>query len=223
MKAIKITMAIAALTLTTAICQAQPGGGEHPGKHERGQKHKAGENQRNHDNGDKLVKELGLTPKQAEQLKAIHQKQKAENKAIQEKMAPLKSEMKVLKEKKKALKEIRMKEIESLLTPEQFTKLNELKEKKKENSKEKKKESEFKEIKKAPNWSLFYFFKYLVISSIEELFRYSNHFILWVYFAISSFCLYDQKVITFLHHSTRPVSSVPTFFNRIPLKNINSI
>lgn len=132
MKAIKITMAIAALTLTTAICQAQPGGGGHPGKHERGEKHRPDESKGKHDNGAKLVKELELTPKQAEQLKAIHQKQKAENKAIQEKMAPLKSEMKILKEKKKALKEIRMKEIESLLTPEQLIKYKELKEKKKE-------------------------------------------------------------------------------------------
>lgn len=134
MKVLKLTMAVAAITLISAICQAQPGGG-HPGQHERGMLHEGGKHNAKHDKGAKLAKELELTSKQAEQLKAIHEKQRAENKIIQEKMAPLKKEMKALKEQKKALKEIKMKEIEALLTPEQLVKFKELKEKRKEKRK----------------------------------------------------------------------------------------
>ena len=80
----------------------------------------------------KIAKELGLTTKQAEQLKAIQEKQRKENKVINEKMTPLKTQMNALREQKKALHEINKKEIESLLTPEQLIKVNELKERRKE-------------------------------------------------------------------------------------------
>jgi Spy/CpxP family protein refolding chaperone len=62
-----------------------------------------------------------------------------ENKAIQAKITPLKQELNALKKKKKALNEIKMKEIEHLLTPEQFIKFQELKKNKKENRKERSK------------------------------------------------------------------------------------
>ena len=137
MNALKLTIAIVALTFTSAICQAQPGGG-HPGKHERGAKHRTGEHPGKNNKGEKLVKELELTTKQADQLKTINEKQRADNKAIQEKMAPHKAELKKLKEKKKALNEIRMKEIESLLTPNQLIKFNELKGKRKSKKQTKK-------------------------------------------------------------------------------------
>ncbi|MEJ6737090.1 MAG: hypothetical protein QNK84_08640 [Flavobacteriales bacterium] len=52
-------------------------------------------------------------------------------------MTPLKNELKALKEKKKALNEINMKEIESLLTPEQFMKFKALKANRKKTEKEK--------------------------------------------------------------------------------------
>ena len=53
-------------------------------------------------------------------------------------MTPLKNELKALKEKKKALNEINMKEIESLLTPEQFIKFKALKENRKKKQKKRK-------------------------------------------------------------------------------------
>ena len=139
MRTLKLSMAIAAVALSSVICQAQPGGGGHPGKQDRGANHPGGERPENNDKGTKIAKELGLTTKQAEQLKAIHGKQRAENKAIQEKMAPLKTKMNALKDRKKALNEINMKEIEAMLTPEQFIRFNELKAKRKENRKERKK------------------------------------------------------------------------------------
>jgi Spy/CpxP family protein refolding chaperone len=130
MRTIKLSMAIAALALSSVICQAQSGNG-HPGKHNRG------EHPGKIDKGAKIAKELGLTTKQAEQLKAIQEKQRKENKVINEKMTPLKTQMNALREQKKALHEINKKEIESLLTPEQLIKFNELKERRKENRKEK--------------------------------------------------------------------------------------
>jgi Spy/CpxP family protein refolding chaperone len=132
MRTLKLSLAIATITLSSVFCQAQPGGA-HTGRHN----HQGSDHPHKHDKGEKIAKELGLNPKQAEQLKAIHEKQRAENKAIQEKMTPLKSQLKVLKEQKKALNEINMKEIKSMLTPEQFIKFNELKDRKKENRKEK--------------------------------------------------------------------------------------
>jgi Spy/CpxP family protein refolding chaperone len=126
MRPLKLTLAIAAVTLSLAICQAQPGGahGKHPVKH---------------DKGAKIAKQLGLNKEQANQMKVIHQKQMNENKAIQAKITPLKQELNALKKKKKALNEINMKEIEHLLTPEQFIKFQELKKNKKENRKERSK------------------------------------------------------------------------------------
>jgi Spy/CpxP family protein refolding chaperone len=117
MRPLKLTLAIAAVTLSLSICQAQPGGahGKHPVKH---------------DKGAKIAKQLGLNKEQANQMKVIHQKQMNENKAIQAKITPLKQELKALKKKKKALNEINMKEIEHLLTPEQFIKFKELKKRK---------------------------------------------------------------------------------------------
>ncbi|MFB0926075.1 MAG: hypothetical protein QMB65_12480 [Vicingaceae bacterium] len=126
MRPLKLTLAIAAVTLSLSICQAQPGGahGKHPVKH---------------DKGAKIAKQLGLNKEQANQMKVIHQKQMNENKAIQAKITPLKQELNALKKKKKALNEINMKEIEHLLTPEQFIKFQELKKNKKENRKERSK------------------------------------------------------------------------------------
>jgi Spy/CpxP family protein refolding chaperone len=117
MRPLKLTLAIAAVTLSLSICQAQPGGahGKHPVKH---------------DKGAKIAKQLGLNKEQANQMKVIHQKQMNENKAIQAKITPLKQELNALKKKKKALNEINMKEIEHLLTPEQFIKFKELKKRK---------------------------------------------------------------------------------------------
>jgi Spy/CpxP family protein refolding chaperone len=126
MRPLKLTLASAAVTLSLSICQAQPGGahGKHPVKH---------------DKGAKIAKQLGLNKEQANQMKVIHQKQMNENKAIQAKITPLKQELNALKKKKKALNEINMKEIEHLLTPEQFIKFQELKKNKKENRKERSK------------------------------------------------------------------------------------
>tara|TARA_B100000809_G_scaffold202708_1_gene203543 strand:- start:2722 stop:3147 length:426 start_codon:yes stop_codon:yes gene_type:complete len=139
MRTLKLSMAIATVALSSVICQAQPGG-EHSGRHNNGVNHKDDGHPQKHDKGARLAEKLGLTPKQANRLKAIHDKQRTENKAIQEKMAPLKNELKVLKEKKKALNEINRKEIESLLTPGQFIKLQELKQNQKENRKDGRKE-----------------------------------------------------------------------------------
>ena len=126
MRPLKLTLAIAAVTLSLSICQAQPGGahGKHPAKH---------------DKGAKIAKQLELNKEQANQMKVIHQKQMNENKAIQAKITPLKQELNALKKKKKTLNEINMKEIEHLLTPEQFIKFQELKKNKKENRKERSK------------------------------------------------------------------------------------
>ncbi len=121
MRTIKLTMAIAALALSTVICQAQPHSG-HPEKHNK---------------GAKLVEKLGLSQEQADQLKVIHEKQMIENKALQGKMAPLKEELKKLKAQKKDLNDSKMKEIELILTPEQFIKFKELKANKKEHRQEK--------------------------------------------------------------------------------------
>ena len=131
MRTLKLSMAIAAVAVSSVICQAQPGGA-HSGRHSNGVNHKGDGHPQKHDKGAILAEKLGLSPKQANRLKVIHEKQKVENKAIQEKMAPLRNELKALKEKKKALNEINMKEIESLLTPEQFIKFQELKENRKE-------------------------------------------------------------------------------------------
>ena len=121
MKTLKLTMTIAALALSSVICQAQPHA-KYPNKN---------------DKGAKLVEKLGLNEKQAEALKVIHENQKLENKALTEKMAPLKAELKTLKAEKKALNEIKMKEIEAILTPEQFAKFKEMKEHRKDRVKEK--------------------------------------------------------------------------------------
>jgi Spy/CpxP family protein refolding chaperone len=125
MRTIKLTMAIAAVALSSVICQAQPNGarGKHPVKHNK---------------EANIAQKLGLNQEQANQLKVIHEKQIIENKAIQEKITLLKRELKALKEKKKVLNEVNMKEIEFLLTPEQFIKFKEMKKNKKENRKEKK-------------------------------------------------------------------------------------
>lgn len=93
MKTLKLTMAIAAVALSSVICQAQPPAG-YLGKHNK---------------GAKLVEKLGLNQEQADQLKVIHEKQMAENKALQAKMAPLKAELKILKTEKKALNEVKNK------------------------------------------------------------------------------------------------------------------
>ena len=121
MKTLKLTMTIAALALFSVICQAQPHA-KHPNKN---------------DKGAKLIEKLGLNEKQAEALKVIHENQRLENKALTEKMAPLKAELKTLKAEKKALNEIKMKEIEAILTPEQFAKFKEMKERRKDRAKEK--------------------------------------------------------------------------------------
>lgn len=130
MRTLKLSIAIA-VALSSVICQAQPDG-RHPGRHNNGINHKSDEHPQKHDKGAILASKLGLSPKQANRLKIIHEKQRAENKAIQEKMTPLKNELKALKEKKKALNEINMKDIESLLTPEQFIKFKALNKKREE-------------------------------------------------------------------------------------------
>jgi Spy/CpxP family protein refolding chaperone len=122
MRTLKLTLAVAALTLSTVICQAQSQGG-HPGKQEK---------------GAKIVEKLGLSKEQAEKLKAINASQKIENKAFQEKMNPVKEQMKALKAEKKAMNAAKMKEIEAILTPEQFVKFKEMKEQRKDNRKGKK-------------------------------------------------------------------------------------
>ena len=123
MKTLKLTLAIAALTLASVICQAQQKS-DHPSKHEK---------------EEKIAEKLGLSKEQTSKLKTINTNHKNENKAIQEKMAPLKKQMKALKAEKKALNEAKMKEIESILTPEQFIQFKEMKAKRKENKKGKKK------------------------------------------------------------------------------------
>ncbi|MGB0881658.1 MAG: Spy/CpxP family protein refolding chaperone [Vicingaceae bacterium] len=111
MKTLKITLVIAGIALTPLIGNAQ----EKHNEKDKGQHH------------EKMVTALQLNEKQAEQLKEIHQKTQKENKAIKAKMEPLKVEMKKLKEEKKALHDAKIKEIEAILTPEQFAKFKELK------------------------------------------------------------------------------------------------
>lgn len=111
MRTLKLTLAIAAITLTPFISNAQE---KYDGK-EKGQHH------------EKMMTALQLNEKQDEQLKEIHQKIQTDNKAIKAKMEPLRVEMKKLKAEKKALHEAKMKEIETILTPEQFAKFKELK------------------------------------------------------------------------------------------------
>ena len=136
MRTIKLTLAIAAVTLSTTICQAQPGGEGRPNNN-RGMA-QDGQRPERHDKGAKMTEQLGLSKEQAQKMKAIHQKQRAEHEGIQEKMDILKKQLQTLKTQKKALNDIKMKEIEGLLTPEQFIKFKELKEKRKENKKGKK-------------------------------------------------------------------------------------
>ena len=103
MKTIKLSLAIAALILTPCIVNAQEGPNHH-----------------NKELNKNRMKELNLNEEQANQLKAIHESGKAQNKAIQEKMRILKEELKALKTKRKALKDAEMKKVEAILSPEQF-------------------------------------------------------------------------------------------------------
>jgi Spy/CpxP family protein refolding chaperone len=119
MKTLKLTLAIAALTLAPFVTSAQ----EKPK-----QSHK--EQQKNR------MKALNLNEKQAAQLKLIHESTKAESKVIEDKMEPLKKELKALKTEKKVLKKAKMKAIETILTPEQFIQFKEMKHKKKEHHKD---------------------------------------------------------------------------------------
>ena len=118
MKTLKLTLAIAAITLSSVICQAQK-------QENQNKKH------------DKIAQKLNLNPEQTEKLKVIREIQKTENKALQEKMKPLKAELKTLKAEKKTLNETKMKEIESILTPEHFIKFKEMKKHRKDRMKEK--------------------------------------------------------------------------------------
>lgn len=119
MKTLKLTLPIIILTLSSFVCQAQPGG--------LGKGHP-----KRHDKGADIVRQLNLSEAQAGKLRAIHEKQKKDNVIFQEKM-------KVMKREKKAMKEARMKEIESILTPEQFIKFKALKKAEKEERKKNKK------------------------------------------------------------------------------------
>ncbi len=110
MKTLKLTLVFASLMLTPFLGTAQESSKKHNKEHH-----------------EKLIKELQLNEKQTEQLTEIRKKTQQENKAIKAKMAPLKAEMKKLKAEKKALHDSKMKEIETILTPEQFAKFKELK------------------------------------------------------------------------------------------------
>jgi Spy/CpxP family protein refolding chaperone len=115
MRTLKLTLAIAVLTLTPLLVSAQ----ERP-KHPNKEQHK------------NRLKELNLTEEQASQFKAIQESGKVEKKAIQEKMMALKKELKALKTKRKALKAAEMKKVEAILTPEQFIQFQTIQQKRKE-------------------------------------------------------------------------------------------
>ena len=119
MNSIKITLVIATLVFASITCQAQ----------EKGEQKKK---------ENKIAQQLNLSPEQTQEMKTLRQNQKIQNKAFQEKMAPVKEQMKALKAERKAMNETKMKEIESILTPEQFVKFKELKANRKENRKNKK-------------------------------------------------------------------------------------
>jgi Spy/CpxP family protein refolding chaperone len=120
MKALKFTLVITALAVAPFFARAQ----EKPNRPHKEQ----------HQN---MVKALNLNKKQANQLKVIHESYKAEKKVIQNKMPPIKKELKSLKSKKKALKKAEMKEIETILTREQFVQFQEMMQRKKEHRKKK--------------------------------------------------------------------------------------
>lgn len=118
MRFLKLSIAIAALTLTPFISTAQKASGNHEKGHHI-----------------KMMKELNLSAEQTKQLKEINTKNQQDKKAIKAKMEPLKVELKKLKTEKKALQEARKKNIEAVLTPEQLLKFNELKSQRKEKGK----------------------------------------------------------------------------------------
>jgi len=132
MRALKLSITIATVALTSGICQAQPGA-KHPRKHIKGIHHRGNEHLRKKDKGAIMAKELGLSPKQTVQLKAILKKQRTENKVIHEKMVSLRNQISTLKERNEALNELNSREIEALLTPEQLIQFEALKKYQKEN------------------------------------------------------------------------------------------
>ncbi|MGB0888370.1 MAG: hypothetical protein ACPGSL_09625 [Vicingaceae bacterium] len=121
MRTLKLKIAVTALALIPFVGFAQETSIQ-----------KSKEHQKN------MIKELNLNEKQSIQLKDINLKNRGKVKAINAKMEPLKAQMKELKMMKKALHEANMKEIEAVLTPEQFIKFKEMKARKKANRQEKK-------------------------------------------------------------------------------------
>lgn len=108
MKTLKLTMAVTALVLSSIICQAQ----------EKGMQKKK---------QDKIAQQLNLNPEQTKKMKVLNETHKAKNKVIQAKITPVKEQLRALQAEKKAISESKMKEIESILTPEQFMKFKEIK------------------------------------------------------------------------------------------------
>jgi Spy/CpxP family protein refolding chaperone len=116
MRVLKLTVAVAALTFSSVVCQAQEQGDQ---------------NKKN----DRIAQKLNLNPEQTEKLKVLRKDLNIKNKATKEKMTPLRAEIKALQEEKKASKEAFMKEIEGILTPEQFTQFKEMRAGRKEKMK----------------------------------------------------------------------------------------
>ena len=104
MRTLKLTMAATALILSSIVCHAQT-----------------------QEKGTKLIEKLGLSKEQSDKLKTVREAQKIENKAFREKMDPIKLQMKALRVEKKSMNESKMKEIQTILTSEQFLKFKELK------------------------------------------------------------------------------------------------
>ncbi len=119
MKKLKLTLAITLLTVSSVVCQAQEQGTQN-------------------EKQDKVSQKLNLSPDQTEKFKALRTELNTRNNAIKEKMAPLKAQMKTLREEKKTSNQAFMKDIEEVLTPEQFTKFKEMKAARKERMSSKK-------------------------------------------------------------------------------------
>ena len=119
MKVLKLTVAIAVLTLSSVICQAQ-------GQGDQNKKH------------DRIAQKLNLNPEQTEKLKTLRKNLNANNKTIKEKITPLQEQIKALRAEKKASNESFLTEVEGILTPEQFAQFKEMKAARKERMKGKK-------------------------------------------------------------------------------------
>lgn len=136
---------VVALLLISAFSFAQEKMGNEPNSHRKGHlQHEEREAIRL----KKLTSELNLDAKQQEQIKVFMAEQKAKREAfMKERMAnkeaekePTKEELKARREKMQGTKKEMDEKLKSILTPEQFTKWNTIREEAKDKMKEKRNE-----------------------------------------------------------------------------------